>query len=295
MHNNQALLIALLLSLVTGIALGDAQSLAGTTIEPDMDRGGSDYAGYNLPSPEPALCRKACDQDQKCKAYTYVKPGLQGPLARCYLKDAVPVARPNKCCVSGVKTAKPALQTIPSNQPRTQPAPAPGTASVVSAQPVAESPPILQLDMVARDAARQWATEALTRNIRLRQKNPSDKFRQLFSFSTNLQFSMVNPNLSSITVSIGCFGSDGKRASVSIENSLDKGTHTDREVTLAANGAALRRVALGRGEAIWCRALSDSPFLFSAWLRTEAAFRTPGKAHEREYWRTPIKTFVLVK
>ena len=116
MRNKQALLIALVVSLLTMTVLGGVHSLAGTTIEPDMDRGGSDYAGYNLPSPDPALCRKACDQDPKCKAYTYVKPGLQGPLARCYLKDPAPAARPNKCCVSGVKTAEPVLRAPTSNQ-----------------------------------------------------------------------------------------------------------------------------------------------------------------------------------
>jgi hypothetical protein len=32
-----------------------------------------------------------------------VRPGVQGPHARCALKNAVPPARPADCCLSGVK------------------------------------------------------------------------------------------------------------------------------------------------------------------------------------------------
>ena len=73
-------------------------------LEQDANRLGNDYKSIDLPSPDPDLCRNACDGDPKCKAFTYVKPGLQGPSAKCWLKDPVPAARPNEgCCVSGVK------------------------------------------------------------------------------------------------------------------------------------------------------------------------------------------------
>ncbi len=99
-----------------------ASSYAAVTTEKNTDRPGSDYAGYDLPSADPQLCAKACADDAKCKAYTFVKPGLQGPAARCYLKDPAPAALPNDCCVSGVRTRATTLRArSPSElQTRTQ-------------------------------------------------------------------------------------------------------------------------------------------------------------------------------
>src|SRR6266571_5624618 len=74
--------------------------------EDGVDRRGSDLKpGYNLPAADPALCKKDCDADPNCQAYTYVKPGFQGPQPRCWLKSAVPAAVKNDCCVSGVNWA----------------------------------------------------------------------------------------------------------------------------------------------------------------------------------------------
>jgi len=75
-------------------------------MEYDTDRPGLDYKNFNLPSNEPMLCQRACDEDPKCKAWTFVKPNtVQGPNPRCWLKYAVPKARHATCCISGVKTA----------------------------------------------------------------------------------------------------------------------------------------------------------------------------------------------
>jgi hypothetical protein len=41
--------------------------------------------------------------DAQCRAYTYVKPGFQSSKARCWLKKGIPQAKPNNCCVSGIK------------------------------------------------------------------------------------------------------------------------------------------------------------------------------------------------
>jgi hypothetical protein len=77
-------------------------------LEAYTDRPGSDWKSFDLKAPRPELCRAACDAASACKAYTYVKPGLHGPTARCFLKSVVPEARPNICCVSGVKPPLPA-------------------------------------------------------------------------------------------------------------------------------------------------------------------------------------------
>ncbi len=72
--------------------------------EPNTDRAGSDYRNFNLASPRPEDCRDACYGDPHCRAWTYVRPGVQGPQARCWLKSHVPAARHDTCCISGVKT-----------------------------------------------------------------------------------------------------------------------------------------------------------------------------------------------
>lgn len=72
------------------------------SMEPDTDRPGMDYDSFELSVDDPKQCQNACVMDTNCKAYTYVKPGIQGK-ARCYLKNGVPSSRKNNSCISGVK------------------------------------------------------------------------------------------------------------------------------------------------------------------------------------------------
>jgi 1-phosphatidylinositol phosphodiesterase len=76
---------------------------AGPGMEVGINRRGSDYANFDLPQPRPHLCEEACMRDGRCRAYTYVNPGVQGPNARCWLKDQVPPPDRDGCCTSGVK------------------------------------------------------------------------------------------------------------------------------------------------------------------------------------------------
>lgn len=71
--------------------------------EPGTDRPGSDYRNFKLAKDQPGLCARQCEQERRCKAYTYVKPGVQGAQARCWLKHSVPQPVSDDCCVSGVK------------------------------------------------------------------------------------------------------------------------------------------------------------------------------------------------
>jgi len=73
------------------------------SLEPDSNRPGHDYRDFDLHQPRPELCRDACLRDRACAAYTYVKPGIQGPSAHCWLKNAVAPSEHAPCCVSGVK------------------------------------------------------------------------------------------------------------------------------------------------------------------------------------------------
>ena len=76
-------------------------------MEWNMDRKGEDYMGFDLPTSDPALCEEACMKDQKCKAWTYLKPDtVQGERARCWLKHSIPSSVKNPNCVSGYKMSE---------------------------------------------------------------------------------------------------------------------------------------------------------------------------------------------
>lgn len=74
----------------------------GAALEPDTDRPGGDFMDFVMPQPEPMLCRAACLAAPSCQAWTFVKPGLSGPQAHCWLKSSVPEPVERDCCVSGV-------------------------------------------------------------------------------------------------------------------------------------------------------------------------------------------------
>ncbi len=84
-----------------------SQSMANT-MEWNIDRPGKDIGRLTLPTANPHLCKTRCENNSRCKAWTYVKPNtIQGPRPQCWIKHTVPSKRPNKCCISGVKTNKP--------------------------------------------------------------------------------------------------------------------------------------------------------------------------------------------
>lgn len=56
-------------------------------------------------SPNPADCQYACNQDPNCKAWTWVKPGIQQADAVCWEKGSVPAAVSNNDTSSGAKSS----------------------------------------------------------------------------------------------------------------------------------------------------------------------------------------------
>jgi hypothetical protein len=88
-----------------------AESTAATVppqyvMEQDTNRFGEDYKDLDLDTPDPALCAEACMREAKCRAWTYVKPGVQADNAKCWLKNKVPPPSPDDNCVSGVNKRK---------------------------------------------------------------------------------------------------------------------------------------------------------------------------------------------
>ena len=87
-------------------------SMTGKRREPGqfewmIDRPGGDYRRFAV-SGQPAAgavsCSASCLSEQQCKAWTYVRRGIQGSSAQCWLKNSIPNPRPMAGVVSGVKS-----------------------------------------------------------------------------------------------------------------------------------------------------------------------------------------------
>lgn len=85
-----------------------------SSVELSTDRPGSDYQRTLLSAPDYTACLRACCNDTRCGAWTYVQPGVQAPQAVCYLKEGAPAADRNNVTISGRPRASPTLApTLP--------------------------------------------------------------------------------------------------------------------------------------------------------------------------------------
>jgi hypothetical protein len=98
------MILAILVPVIT------PQPSAAQPLEPNVDRPGMDYQNFDLTDARPELCRQKYVNDLNCNAYTYVKPGIQGPSARCWLKWGAPTQVQSQCCISGL--ARPTNTTV---------------------------------------------------------------------------------------------------------------------------------------------------------------------------------------
>ena len=73
-------------------------------IEQNVNRHGSDYRDFAMDAnAEFGICQKACEDEAQCRAFTYVRAGIQGTAPHCWLKNTVPQTYPDTTCISGVK------------------------------------------------------------------------------------------------------------------------------------------------------------------------------------------------
>jgi len=100
-----SLLALLLLTFATSLSNHAMAQSRFFTFERNTDRPGLDFS--NTPSQGATECSFACQLENQCRAWTFVRPGVQGPSGRCFLKNAVPQARRDRCCTSGFRTAHP--------------------------------------------------------------------------------------------------------------------------------------------------------------------------------------------
>jgi hypothetical protein len=75
----------------------------GGPIEFSIDRVGGDYRHFDMP-PDPSgkSCQVACEGEEGCRAWTYLRPGYAGSAAVCYLKNHITRPQRKPCCISGV-------------------------------------------------------------------------------------------------------------------------------------------------------------------------------------------------
>jgi hypothetical protein len=72
--------------------------------ELNTNRPGADYRHERLEiGTDAGACLQLCQRDGRCQAWTWLRPGVKGDTAVCYLKDGVPAPVADEYCVSGVK------------------------------------------------------------------------------------------------------------------------------------------------------------------------------------------------
>jgi hypothetical protein len=88
---------------VSGVRGGGVTEPRSGPIEHGIDRAGGDYKSFETtPHADGKLCADACTAENRCRAWTYVRPGYFTTTARCYLKSRVTPPRAKPCCISGV-------------------------------------------------------------------------------------------------------------------------------------------------------------------------------------------------
>ena len=72
-------------------------------IEMSTDRSGGDYRNFEIKGKAGEdHCKAACTGDNKCRAWTYARPGYAGHEARCFLKKEIKPPRRKPGFISGV-------------------------------------------------------------------------------------------------------------------------------------------------------------------------------------------------
>jgi hypothetical protein len=72
-------------------------------VETSIDRFGGDYRNFDLKNDEgDEACKAACTADNKCRAWTYARPGYVGREAHCFLKKEIKPPRRKAGFSSGV-------------------------------------------------------------------------------------------------------------------------------------------------------------------------------------------------
>ena len=88
---------------VSGVRGGGVIERRAGAVEFSTDRLGGDYKFFDVAEdPTGEVCKAACEGDNRCRAWTYVRKGYISAAPRCYLKEEIKRPRRKPCCISGV-------------------------------------------------------------------------------------------------------------------------------------------------------------------------------------------------
>lgn len=89
---------------VSGVRGAGVIEPRGGPIEFAIDRMGGDYRHFDVSPPDNTgrTCQRACEAEEGCRAWTYLRPGYVGTAAVCYLKNRITAPARRPCCLSGV-------------------------------------------------------------------------------------------------------------------------------------------------------------------------------------------------
>ena len=88
---------------VTGVRGAGVVEPRNSAIETSIDRAGGDYRNFEIKNGDgDEACKAACAADNKCRAWTYARPGYAGREARCFLKKEIKPPRRRPGFISGV-------------------------------------------------------------------------------------------------------------------------------------------------------------------------------------------------
>jgi hypothetical protein len=88
---------------VTGVRGAGVVEPRNGAVETSIDRFGGDYRNFSMKSGEgDDVCKAACTDDNKCRAWTYARPGYVGRESHCYLKREIKPPRRKAGFISGV-------------------------------------------------------------------------------------------------------------------------------------------------------------------------------------------------
>jgi hypothetical protein len=88
---------------VSGVRGAGVVEPRNKALEIATDRFGGDYKNISVASDvNGENCKAACEADDKCRAWTYARPGYIGKDARCFMKNEIKPPRRKPGFVSGV-------------------------------------------------------------------------------------------------------------------------------------------------------------------------------------------------
>jgi hypothetical protein len=88
---------------VSGVRGAGVVEPRNSAVETSIDRVGGDYKNFDVKSGEGEnACKAACGADNKCRAWTYARPGYAGKEGHCFLKKDIKPPRRKAGFTSGV-------------------------------------------------------------------------------------------------------------------------------------------------------------------------------------------------